>query len=79
MHERPRAHACVLVSPNYPDADGEEAALIKRLIRFVLTTPVEIGAPLLADGSTEQDTEATPEKAKDGTDNVVALDAFRKE
>jgi hypothetical protein len=44
MHERPRAHACVLMSPNYPDADGEEAALIKRLIRFVLTTPVEIGA-----------------------------------
>ncbi|HAA93898.1 MAG TPA: hypothetical protein DCS82_10795 [Rhodospirillaceae bacterium] len=42
-------------------------------------TPVEIGAPLLADDSGEHEPEANQEKAKDGTDNVVALDAFRKD
>ena len=44
MHEPQRAQMCGLVSPNYPNADGEEQALIERLTRFEVTAPVEIGA-----------------------------------
>lgn len=42
-------------------------------------SPVEIGAPLLAGVGDEKEPDAEPEKAKDGTDNVVPLDAFRKD
>lgn len=44
MPETPRAHLCVLASLNYPDVDADEAALIKRFTRVVLTTLVELGA-----------------------------------